>query len=239
MPRILIVDDEPDIIRLIERYAKREGYETKSAADGSEAIDLCRNEDFDMIVMDVMMPDIDGFTACKKIHEFKDIPVLMLSARGTEYDKLFGFEVGVDDYVTKPFSPKELMARVNVIIKRNEARIKLSAQAGGNIDQAGASPDTSNRLTSKGIEVDTLGYNVYIDGVKIDLTSKEYAILVYLMKNKGIVLSRDKILNEVWGYDYFGEDRTVDWQIKLLRSKLGNYRDSIHTIRGVGYKFED
>lgn len=230
MPKILIVDDEPDIIQLIERYAKREGYETKSAADGSEAIEICRNEDFDMIVMDVMMPDIDGFTACKKIHEFKDIPVLMLSARGTEYDKLFGFEVGVDDYVTKPFSPKELMARVNVIIKRNEARNNPSPKPDGN---------KGNRLSAKGIEIDTLGYNVYIDGEKADLTSKEYAILVYLMQNKGIVLSRDKILNEVWGYDYFGEDRTVDWQIKLLRSKLGNYRDSIHTIRGVGYKFED
>jgi DNA-binding response OmpR family regulator len=230
MAKILIVDDEPDIIQLIERYAKREGYETKSAADGSEAIEICRNEDFDMIVMDVMMPDTDGFTACKKIHEFKDIPVLMLSARGTEYDKLFGFEVGVDDYVTKPFSPKELMARVNVIVKRNEARKNPSPKPDDN---------KGNRLSAKGIEVDTLGYNVYIDGEKTDLTSKEYAILVYLMQNRGIVLSRDKILNEVWGYDYFGDDRTVDWQIKLLRSKLGNYRDSIHTIRGVGYKFED
>ena len=230
MAKILIVDDEPDIIQLIERYAKREGYETKSATDGSEAIEICRNEDFDMIVMDVMMPDTDGFTACKKIHEFKDIPVLMLSARGTEYDKLFGFEVGVDDYVTKPFSPKELMARVNVIVKRNEARKNPSPKPDGN---------KGNRLSAKGIEIDTLGYNVYIDGKKADLTSKEYAILVYLMQNRGIVLSRDKILNEVWGYDYFGDDRTVDWQIKLLRSKLGNYRDSIHTIRGVGYKFED
>ena len=243
MSKILIVDDEPDIIQLIERYAKRDGYETRSASDGSEAIEICRNEDFDMIVMDVMMPDIDGFTACKKIHEFKDIPVLMLSARGTEYDKLFGFEVGVDDYVTKPFSPKELMARVNVIVKRNEARRQLSSES-KNIDKADkASKDEdkkdANRLYAKGIEVDTLGYNVYIDGVKAELTTKEYAILVYFLENKGIVLSRDKILNAVWGYDYFGEDRTVDWQIKLLRSKLGDYRDSIHTIRGVGYKFED
>ena len=230
MAKILIVDDEPDIIQLIERYAKREGNETRSAGDGTEAIEICRTENFDMIIMDVMMPDTDGFTAVKKIHEFKDIPVLMLSARGTEYDKLFGFEVGVDDYVTKPFSPKELMARINVIIKRNEARRGSSSV-----------PEScnGNRLYAKGIEVDTLGYNVYIDGEKADLTSKEYAILVYFLNNKGIVLSRDKILNEVWGYDYFGEDRTVDWQIKLLRNKLGNYRDSIRTIRGVGYKFED
>ena len=231
MAKILIVDDEPDIIQLIERYAKREGYETKSAGDGSEAIEICRAEDFDMIVMDVMMPDIDGFTACKKIREFKDIPVLMLSARGTEYDKLFGFEVGVDDYVTKPFSPKELMARINVIVKRNEAR--KDKPSGPN------SLNESHHLYAKGIEIDTLGYNVFIDGEKADLTTKEYAILVYFLNNKGIVLSRDKILNEVWGYEYFGDDRTVDWQIKLLRSKLGSYRDSIRTIRGVGYKFED
>jgi len=233
MARILIVDDEPDIVQLIERYAKREGYETKGAADGSEAIELCGNEDFDLIIMDVMMPDIDGFTACKKIHEFKDIPVLMLSARGTEYDKLFGFEVGVDDYVTKPFSPKELMARVNVIIKRN------SRQQETEKEKARIPGQKDTVLKANGIEVDTLGYNVYVDGEKAELTSKEYALLVYLLRNKGIVLTRDQILNEVWGYDYFGEDRTVDWQIKLLRSKLKNYRDNIHTVRGIGYKYED
>ncbi|MEE3449667.1 MAG: response regulator transcription factor [Acutalibacteraceae bacterium] len=223
MYRILIVDDEPDIIQLIKRYAEREGYETVSAEDGSQAIELCRNNDFDAIVMDVMMPDTDGFTACKKIHEFKDIPVLMLSARGTEYDKLFGFEVGVDDYVTKPFSPKELMARIKVIISRHNVQ----------------KPQETSRVKAGGIEVDTLGRNVYIDGEKTELTAKEYAILVYFIENRGIVLSRDKILNAVWGYDYFGDDRTVDWQIKLLRNKLGKYRDAIHTIRGVGYKFEE
>ena len=223
MYRILIVDDEPDIIQLIKRYAEREGYETVSAEDGSQAIELCRNNDFEAIVMDVMMPDTDGFTACKKIHEFKDIPVLMLSARGTEYDKLFGFEVGVDDYVTKPFSPKELMARIKVIISRHSVQ----------------KPQETSRVKAGGIEVDTLGRNVYIDGEKTELTAKEYAILVYFIENRGIVLSRDKILNAVWGYDYFGDDRTVDWQIKLLRNKLGKYRDAIHTIRGVGYKFEE
>ena len=223
MYRILIVDDEPDIIQLIKRYAEREGYETVSAEDGSQAIELCRNNDFDAIVMDVMMPDTDGFTACKKIHEFKDIPVLMLSARGTEYDKLFGFDVGVDDYVTKPFSPKELMARIKVIISRHSVQ----------------KPQETSRVKAGGIEVDTLGRNVYIDGEKTELTAKEYAILVYFIENRGIVLARDKILNAVWGYDYFGDDRTVDWQIKLLRNKLGKYRDAIHTIRGVGYKFEE
>ncbi len=223
MYKILIVDDEPDIIELLRRYAEREGYEVTSTDDGCRAVNLCRSNDYDAIVMDVMMPDMDGFTACKKIREFKDIPVLMLSARGTEYDKLFGFEVGVDDYVTKPFSPKEIMARIKVIISRHSAK----------------DPTKNSRINAGGIEIDTLGHDVYIDGEKTDLTAKEYGILVYLIENKGIVLSRDKILNAVWGYDYFGDDRTVDWQIKLLRNKLGNYRDMIHTIRGVGYKFEE
>ena len=221
MPRILIADDEPDIIALITRYAQREGYEVVGVEDGSQAVKACREGDFDVIVMDVMMPDTDGFTACKQIRAFKEIPVLMLSARGTEYDKLFGFEVGVDDYVTKPFSPKELMARIKVIISRNQRR-------GG----------SQSQLSSGGIRVDTLGHTVSVDGEKVELTAKEYDILLLLMKNRGIVFSRDKILNEVWGYDYFGDDRTVDWQIKLLRNKLGERRGCIATVRGVGYKFE-
>ena len=224
MNRILIVDDEPDIIKLLKRYAEREGYIVSSADDGSCAVELCRSNDYDVIVMDVMMPDMDGFTACKKIREFKDIPVLMLSARGAEYDKLFGFEVGVDDYVTKPFSPKEIMARIKVIISRHSTNKPVQNKS---IIKAG------------GIEIDTLGRNVYIDGEKTDLTVKEYGILMYLIENQGIVLSRDKILNAVWGYDYFGDDRTVDWQIKLLRNKLGKYRNAVQTIRGVGYKFEE
>ena len=223
MPRILIADDEKDISTLIKRYAERDGFEVVAVEDGSEAIEICRKEDFDIIIMDVMMPDTDGFTACRKIKEFKDIPVLMLSARGTEYDKLFGFEVGVDDYVTKPFSPKELMARINVIVKRHSL----------------SKPKKDlNVITFSGIELDMLGHTLKIDGENTELTSKEYNILIYLMNNKGIVLTRDQILNEVWGYDYFGDDRTVDWQIKLLRNKLGKYREYIHTIRGVGYKFE-
>ncbi len=221
MPRVLIVDDEPDIIELIKRYAQREGYEVTCADDGAKAIELCKAEDFDVIVMDVMMPDTDGFTACKKIREVKDIPVLMLSARGTEYDKLFGFEVGVDDYVTKPFSPKELMARIKVIISRH----KKTSENG--------------KISVSGIEIDTLGHAVSVDGKPVELTAKEYAVLLYLVRNKGIVLSRDQILDNVWGYDYFGDDRTVDWQIKLLRGKLGDRRDCIKTIRGVGYKFEE
>lgn len=223
MARILIADDEPNITAMISRYVQREGYEATVVSDGRQAVEACKEADFDLIVMDVMMPDTDGFTACKKIKEFKDIPVIMLSARGTEYDKLFGFEVGVDDYVTKPFSPMELMARIKVILSHGRPAEKT--------------PDSA-RITAGGIEIDTLGLTVTIDGERADLTAKEYALLVLLVKNKGVVLSRDRILNEVWGYDSFGVDRTVDWQIKLLRGKLGAYRDSIKTIRGVGYKFE-
>ena len=226
MLRILVVDDEPDICQMIRRYAEHDGYETVGVSDGTEAVAICQKEDFDIIIMDVMMPDMDGYAACRKIREIKDIPVLMLSARGEEYDKLFDFEVGVDDYVTKPFSPKELMARINVIIKRH-------AKAGPSTQKE------SSIMKFSGLEIDTLGHDLYVDGEKTELTAKEYDLLLYLAKNKGIVLTRDNILNAVWGYEYFGEDRTVDWQIKLLRNKLGKYRGLIHTIRGVGYKFDE
>ena len=223
MPKILIADDEPNIVTLISRYAQREGFDVTSVSDGRQAVEACKKEDFDIIIMDVMMPDTDGFTACKKIKEFRDIPVIMLSARGTEFDKLFGFEVGVDDYVTKPFSPMELMARVKVILSHSSKAV---------------SETESGIISAGGIVIDTLGMSVSIDGEKAELTAKEYAVLLLLIQNRGVVLSRDRILNEVWGYDSFGVDRTVDWQIKLLRSKLGEYRDCIRTIRGVGYKFE-
>ena len=223
MSRILIVDDEPDIIMLISRYAKREGYDVASASDGRQAIEACRSEAFDLIVMDIMMPDTDGFTACKKIKEFCDTPVIMLSARGTEFDKLFGFEVGVDDYVTKPFSPMELMARIKAVLSRSQTY----------------TPDNGSGIINLGeIEIDTFGLTVTADGVKSELTAKEFALLMLFVNNRGAVLSREKILNEVWGYDSFGVDRTVDWQIKLLRSKLGTARDCIKSVRGVGYKFE-
>ena len=175
------------------------------------------------LIMDVMMPDTDGFTACKKIKEFKDIPVIMLSARGTEFDKLFGFEVGVDDYVTKPFSPRELMARIKAVINRSKTDV---------------SENDSGIVNVGGMEIDTFGLTVTVDGTRNELTAKEYALLMFFVNNRGIVLTRDQILNEVWGYDSFGVDRTVDWQIKLLRSKLGSCRDCIKTVRGVGYKFE-
>ena len=225
MARILVVDDEDDICRLIRRYAEHDGFDTVGVSDGTEAVSICRKEDFDIIIMDAMMPEMDGFTACKKIREFKDIPVLMLSARGAEYDKLYGFEVGVDDYVTKPFSPKELMARVNVIIRRHAKAEDI--------------PDRKDALIDfGGLKIDTLGHDVYLDGEKTELTAKEYDLLLYLVRHKGIVMTRDQILSAVWGYDSFGYDRTVDWQMKLLRGKLGKYRDMIQTIRGVGYKFD-
>ncbi|MDC7291088.1 response regulator transcription factor [Blautia schinkii] len=221
MTKILVVDDEPDIYQLIKRFAEHEGYETIGASNGSEAVTLCQNNHFDIIIMDVMMPDMDGFTACKEIRKEKDIPILMLSARGAEYDKLLGFDVGVDDYVVKPFSPKELMARVNVIVNRHKPQDRPQSE-----------------IVLAGLRIDTLGRNVFVDGAKTELTAKEYDLLMYFVENKGIALSRNQILNAVWGYEYYGDDRTVDWQIKRLRNNLGNYRSWIVTLRGVGYKFE-
>ena len=223
MAKLLIVDDEPDIYQMICRYAQREGHETVKASDGLEAVELCRTNDFDMIIMDVMMPDMDGFTACKEIRKEKDIPVLMLSARGTEYDKLFGFEVGIDDYVVKPFSPKELMARVNVIVNRHRPQSGTSVR---------------RTLKAGALTIDVSGRVVTVDGQRVDLTVKEYDLLLYFVENQGMVLTREQILNAVWDYAYQGADRTVDWQIKLLRNKLGICRDYIKTLRGVGYKFE-
>jgi DNA-binding response OmpR family regulator len=219
---ILIVDDEADIRSVIREYAEFEGYEAFEAENGMDAVRLCRERAFDIVIIDAMMPKLDGFSACKQIKKLRDIPMLMLSARGEEYDKLFGFEMGVDDYVVKPFSPKELMARVNVIVSRSRGRA-----AGG-----GAA------LVFGGLEIDEAGRDVFIDGQKAELTQKEYELLVYLASNRGVALTRDKVLNAVWGYDFFGDDRTVDAQIKLLRAKLGAYRDYIVTLRGVGYKFE-
>lgn len=223
MAKLLIVDDEPDIDQMICRYAQREGHETVTALDGLEAVELCRTNDFDIIIMDVMMPDMDGFTACKEIRKEKDIPILMLSARGTEYDKLFGFEVGIDDYVVKPFSPKELMARVNVIVSRHKPQ---------------SSSNDKKTLKIGVLTVDTAGRTVTVDDKRVTLTAKEYDLLLYFIENREIVLTREQILNAVWGYAYQGVDRTVDWQIKLLRNKLGVCRDYIKTLRGVGYKFE-
>lgn len=222
MSRILIVDDEINIRRVVKEYAEFEGYEVGEAANGMEAVELVKNNDYDLIVMDIMMPKLDGFSTCKEIKKYKSIPVIMLSARGEEYDKLFGFELGIDDYVVKPFSPKELMARIKAVIKRNSR----------------PDSDIPEKLKFEGLEIDLAGREVYVDGVKASMTPKEYDLLFYLVKNKNLALTRDKLLEEVWGYDFFGDDRTVDTHIKMLRNSLGPYRKFIVTLRGMGYKFE-
>lgn len=222
MKKLLVVDDEAKIREVIKEYSEFSGYEVTEAADGMSAIGLCKLNDYDLIIMDVMMPKLDGFSSVKEIKKFKDIPVIMLSARGEEYDKLFGFELGVDDYVVKPFSPKELMARVNAVITRRE----------------GAEHGTSNVMKFDGLEVNFAARTIYIDGERVNLTPKEYDLLFYLIQNRNIALSRDKLLSDIWGYDFFGDDRTIDTHIKNLRNNLGPYRDFIVTLRGVGYKFE-
>jgi two-component system response regulator ResD len=222
--KILVVDDEVNIRNVIKEYAKFEGYEVEEAGNGMQAVEICKEKDFDIIIMDVMMPKLDGFSAIKEIRKTKNIPVLMLSARGEEYDKLFGFEIGIDDYVVKPFSPKEVMARVAAITSRVKNNSKTKKE---------------DKYVFEGLEIDMLGRVVVVDGEKKELTPKEYDLLVYLIKNKNIALSREKILNEVWGYDFFGEDRTVDTHVKMLRNSIGKYRDKITTIRGMGYKFEE
>ena len=222
MPRILIVDDEKMIRNVVKEYAEFEGYETAEAENGMEAVELCRKEDFDIIIMDIMMPRLDGYSAVKEIRKTKQIPVIMLSARGKEYDKLFGFEIGVDDYVVKPFSPKELLARIKAVLKR-----------GGTAEET-----KIEKIRFEGLEINITGREVTIDGKTAQLTPKEYDLLFYLVRNKGIALSREKLLEEVWGYDFYGDDRTVDTHIKMLRSSLGDYRKFIVTLRGMGYKFE-
>ncbi len=223
MSKILICDDEKNIRNVVREYAEFEGYEVFEAEDGMSAVDLCRKETFDLIVMDVMMPRLDGFSACKEINKIKPTPVIMLSARGEEYDKLFGFEIGAVDYVVKPFSPKELMARIKIAINRSilsTAEIKIE------------------KYVFEGLEVNITGREVIVDGERVSLTPKEYDLLFYLVENKNIALSREKLLENVWGFDFFGDDRTVDTHIKMLRNSLGEYRKFIVTLRGMGYKFE-
>jgi DNA-binding response OmpR family regulator len=222
MKKILIVDDEDKIREVIKEYAEFSGYEAEEAADGMSAIGMVKLNDYDLIIMDVMMPKLDGFSAVKEIQKIKNIPVIMLSARGEEYDKLFGFELGIDDYVVKPFSPKELMARVNAVLSR--------------IDSAGKVSNNIERFD--GLEVNFAARTITVDGKRVELTPKEYDLLFYMIQNKNIALSREKLLEDIWGYDFFGDDRTIDTHVKNLRNCLGPYRKFIVTLRGVGYKFE-
>ena len=223
MKKLLIVDDEAKIREVLKEYAEFEGFLTDEAVDGMEAVKKCRENDYDLVIMDVMMPKLDGFSSVKEIRKFKNIPVLMLSARTEEYDKLFGFELGADDYVVKPFSPKEVMARINAILKRRGET---------------KNENTLDVMKFEGLEIDFAGRNVYVDGEKAQLTPREYELLFYMVKNIGIALSREKLLNDVWGYEFYGDDRTVDTHVKMLRSNLKQYRKFIVTLRSVGYKFE-
>ncbi len=225
MSKILVVDDEFRIRQIIKKYAEFEGFTVKEAVDGMQAIEVCRKEEFDLIIMDVMMPELDGFSACREIRKFAQTPIIMLSARGEEYDKIHGFELGTDDYVVKPFSPKELMMRVNAVIKRSS----------GAVSQDGAKKDV---FTYEGLVVDFTARIVTIDGNRIEMTPKEYELFFYMVKNKGIALEREQLIREVWGYDFYGDERTLDTHIKLLRKSLGEYSRCIVTLRGVGYRFE-
>lgn len=224
--KILVVDDEQKIRTVIKEYAQFSGYDVVEAEDGMDAISKI-TDDIDIIIMDIMMPKLDGFSAIKEIKKKRDIPCIMLSARGEEYDKLFGFEIGIDDYIVKPFSPKELIARINAIMNR----VKTEPNTNKNKEES--------KYVYKNLVIDMLGRVVTIKGKKIDMTPKEYDLLVYLVLNKNIALSRENILNKVWGYDFFGEDRTVDTHIKMLRNSIGKYRKNIVTVRGMGYKFEE
>lgn len=222
MHKLLIVDDEINIRKVIKEYGEFNGYQVEESADGMDAVSLCKQNDYDLIIMDIMMPRLDGFSACKEIRKTKSTPIIMLSARGEEYDKLFGFELGIDDYMVKPFSPKELMARIHAVLARHSSGVESANEA----------------LVFDGLVIDIIARVVSVDGQRIELTPKEYELLFYMALNKNIALSRDKLLSDIWGYDFFGDDRTIDTHIKNLRNNLGKYRDFIVTLRGVGYKFE-
>ena len=221
---LLIVDDEARIRDLIRKYATFEGYDVEEAQNGMEAVEKCRQKNYDLIIMDVMMPELDGFSACREIRRKSQVPVIMLSARGEEYDRIHGFELGIDDYVVKPFSPRELMMRVSAVLKRTAANAPAASDG--------------EKVTIGDMVVDFTARQVTIKGEKLNLSPKEYDLLFYMVRNRGIALTREKLISDVWGYDFFGDDRTLDTHIKLLRKSLGEYADKITTLRGVGYRFE-
>ncbi len=216
--KILLVDDEQGIRQIMKEYCLNEGYEVTEAINGKDALELLKNERFNLMVLDIMMPEMDGFTMLKECPKEKRIPTIILSARGEEYDKLSGFDLGIDDYLTKPFSPKELMARIKAILNRTNQNKK-------------------DIYTYESLEINTLSHTIKIDNKILDVTPKEYDILTYLVQNKNIAISREQLLEKVWGYDFFGDDRTVDTHIKMLRNSLGKYRDHIKTVRSIGYKY--
>lgn len=219
--KILVVDDEEFLRNVVKEYAINEGFKVIEAENGHEAIEKVeKNPDIDLIVMDIMMPKLDGYSACREIYKIKKIPTIMLSARKEEYDKLLGFELGIDDYVTKPFSPKELMARIKAVINRSQKNVE------------------EDIYTYKTLEINYKAHTVKVAGKEIKLTPKEYELLIFFVKNDGIALSREQLLSSIWGYDFYGDDRTVDTHIKMLRNNLGEYRDLIVTVRSLGYKYE-
>lgn len=222
MPRLLVADDEMRIRELIKKYAKFEGYEVEEAADGLETLEKFGAKEYDLVILDVMMPELDGFSVCREIRRKRPTPVIMLSARGEEYDKIHGFELGVDDYVVKPFSPRELMMRVAAVLKRT-----------------GMERTQKELYEKNGLRVDFTSRQVWLDGEELSLSPKEYDLLFYLVRNRGVALSRERLLNQVWGYDFYGDDRTLDTHIKLLRRTLGRMSGNIVTLRGVGYRFDE
>ncbi len=226
MIKMLVVDDEVRIRSIVKKYAEFEGHTVIEAGDGMQAVYLCRKEKFDIVIMDIMMPELDGFSACREIRKISDVPIIMLSARGEEYDKINGFELGIDDYVVKPFSPKELMLRISAILKRGKKQEDRNANEVIVMDDGKFRADITARI-------------VYIDGERVEMSPKEYDLLFYLLTNRNIALSREKLITEVWGYDFYGDIRTLDTHIKLLRKSLGRYADKIVTLRGVGYRLED
>ena len=228
MYHILVVDDEPRIRSIIKKYAEFEGHTVTEAADGMEAVHFCRSAEFDIIIMDIMMPELDGFSACREIRKISQTPIIMLSARGEEYDKINGFELGIDDYVVKPFSPKELMLRIEAVMKRTKRVVE-------------GAPKKENlivTLDDGGLRADITARLVFIDGERVEMSPKEYDLFFYMLQNRNIAISREKFISDVWGYDFFGDVRTLDTHIKLLRKSLGRYANLIVTLRGVGYRFE-
>ena len=222
MARLLIADDEIKIRDVIKEYGKLYNYEVLEANDGQQAIDMVRQYDFDCVILDIMMPNLDGYSACKNIKKEKDVPVIILSARQEESDKLYAFDLGIDDYVVKPFSPKELMARIKVVIDRANRN----------------KPQSNDLYQYEGITIDVAAHDVTVDGEPVHLTNKEFDLLLYFLRNPGIVISRETLLSNIWGYDFYGVERTVDTHIKMLRKNLGPYGSNIKTVRGEGYKFE-
>ncbi|MCH4013011.1 MAG: response regulator transcription factor [Solobacterium sp.] len=219
MARLLIADDEADIREVVREYAEISGYEIDEADDGMKAVEMVQNQHYDCVILDVMMPHLDGFSACRRIKEIQDVPIIILSARTEEYDKLFGFDLGVDDYVVKPFSPKELMARVRVVLDRRK-------------------PKEKKILQYDGLRIDIAGRSVTVDGRQVSLTPKEIDLLICLASHPDVAFSRQQLLSDVWDTEYYGDDRTVDSHVKMLRAHLGPYRNKIVTVRGMGYKFE-